>query len=212
LPTEVVVKRKRDEVKQLEVIRDAIREEEVEQQRIVVQWQSDVRLLEEGLGELRQADVTLLETYVFDTHVSPVAAEEALVQVPGLEQKIEQLKKEEVSIKEQLAVAEEKLNEAARLHAGAQAVLRDRASDIPEHLRAHEALELAKEQAAARVRLLKQALETAQQEVSEVRQTGVAREITLKALLETAEESQYRVEAMQSEFAGRLRVAGFAND
>jgi exonuclease SbcC len=154
LPTEATLKRERDAVKQFEVTRDAIRGEEAEQQRIVVQCQSDVRSLEEGLGELRQADVSLLEVRVTETRASLMQAEEAQAKVPLLEQEIEQLKKEEISIREQLATAEEKLREAISVHAGTQAVLRDRASDIPEHLRALDALEHAKEQAADRVRVL----------------------------------------------------------
>jgi len=98
------------------------------------------------------------------------------------------------------------------LHAGAQAVLAHRASDIPEPLRDREALERAKERAAAKVQLLKQALDTAQQEASKARLTVVACETELKAVLELAEQSQRRVEGLRSAFAGRLQAAGFADD
>jgi DNA repair protein SbcC/Rad50 len=180
LPTESAVSQRRNEVKQLEVARDSIREEEIEQQRIVVRWQSDVRSLEESLGELSQADVALLTTRVNDTRTSLVQAEQVLVQVPVLTQDIAQLQEEEVSIKALLSATEEKLREATSMHAGAQAVLRDRAGDIPEHLRTHKALEQAKEQAADKVRLLKQALDTAHQKAGEAREAVVACETALK--------------------------------
>jgi exonuclease SbcC len=211
-PTEAAVQRKRDEVKQLEVTRDAIREEETAQQRIALQCQSDVRSLEDGLGELRLADVAVLAARVSDARTSLIQAEEALIQLPALAQEIEQLNQEEASIKAQLAVAEDKRGEAIRLHAGAQAILGDRASDIPEHLRARKAVEHAKEQAADRVRLLKQALETAQQDASEARQAAVACETSLKAVVEIVEQSQHRAEALRAAFADRLQAAGFAND
>jgi DNA repair protein SbcC/Rad50 len=212
LPTETAVMRKRDEVKQHDMTRDAIREEEAEQQRIVFQRQSEVRSLEEGLGELRQADVALLAARVTEIHRSLVQAEEALARVPVLEQEIEQLKKEEVRIKEQLVAAEEKLREAISLHAAAQAVLEDRERDIPKLLRALDTLEQVKQEAANRVRTLKQAFETAQQDANDARQAAVACETTLKDVLETAKQSQHRMEAMRSAFAGRLEAAGFAND
>lgn len=212
LPTEAAVKRKRDEVKQLEMTRDHIREEEATRQRIVVQWQSDMRSLEEGLGDLRQVDESFLAARVTDTRASLVQAEEALIQVPVLEQEIEQLKEEEVRITAQLATAEEKLREASSLQAGAQAVLRDRSSNIPERLRALDALEQAKHQAADNVRALKQALESAQQDAMEAKQAVVACETALKDVLEVAEDSECRMEALRSAFAGRLQAAGFAND
>jgi exonuclease SbcC len=212
LPTEAAIKRKRDEVKQLESTRDARRAEEVEQQRVVVQWKSDVRSLEEGLGELRQADVALLAARVTEVHASLTQAEEALAQIPALEQEIEQLKAEEISIKDQLVAAEEKLRDAISSHAGAKAVLGDRASDIPGYLRGTDALEQAKEQMADRVRTLTQALEAAQQDVNEARQTAVACDTALKAALETAEQVQHRTEDMRSVFAGRLQAAGLTND
>jgi chromosome segregation ATPase len=87
-----------------------------------------------------------------------------------------------------------------------------RTKDIPEHLRPPNALEQAKEQAADKVRLLKQALDTAQQEASEARQAVVACETTMQNVLEMAEESQHRLDALRSVFAGRLEAAGFAND
>jgi DNA repair protein SbcC/Rad50 len=212
LPTESAVSQRRNEVKQLEVARDSIREEEIEQQRIVVRWQSDVRSLEESLGELSQADVALLTTRVNDTRTSLVQAEQVLVQVPVLTQDIAQLQEEEVSIKALLSATEEKLREATSMHAGAQAVLRDRAGDIPEHLRTHKALEQAKEQAADKVRLLKQAPDTAHQKAGEAREAVVACETALKTALDLAEQSQYRMEALRSTFAGRLHAADFAND
>jgi DNA repair protein SbcC/Rad50 len=212
LPTEAAVQRKRDEVKRLESTRDARRGEEAEQQRIVVQWQSDVQSIGEGLAELRQADVALLAARVTEAHASLTQAQEALAQIPALEQEIEQRKMEEGRIKEQLVAAAEKLRDAITWHAGAQAVLEDRASDIPERLHALDALEQAKEQMTDRVRSLKQALETAQKDASKARQAAVACEASLKAVLETAEGFKHRMEDMRSTFAGRVQAAGFASD
>jgi len=114
LPTEAALIQQRNQVQQLEVARDSIREAEIEQQRIVVQWQSDVRSLEESLGELRQTDVSLLEARIAEICASLDEAEDALVQVPALGQEMEQLKGEEVGIKTQLDAAEGKLREAIR--------------------------------------------------------------------------------------------------
>jgi DNA repair protein SbcC/Rad50 len=212
LPTETAVQRKRDAVKQLEVTRDSTREEEAEQQRIVLQWQLSLWSLEESLGDLCQADVILLEGHGTDTRIALVQAEEALVRAPALALEIDQLKAEEGHLKAQLAATEEKLRETNRLHAGAQAVLDHRANDIPDHLRARKALEHTKAQAADRVQALKQALDSAQQAAIEARQAAVAGETALNAVVETAEQSGHRAETLRSAFAERLQVAGFAHD
>ncbi|HXH12684.1 MAG TPA: SMC family ATPase [Alphaproteobacteria bacterium] len=212
LPTEAAVVQRRKAVQQLEVTRDRIGKEETEQERLVVQWQSTIRLLEEGLGELRQTDVSGLAARAAEARQSLAAAEEARVRVPVLEGEIARLQEAAVGLKAELAAAEERLREAIAWHAGAQAVLGDRASDIPEPLRDRRALEQAKEQAATTVRLLKQALDTAQQEMSEATQAVVACETALNAALESAEQGKGRAEALRSAFAGRLQAAGFADE
>jgi exonuclease SbcC len=212
LPTEAAVQRKRDDVKQLEVSRDAIRDEEATQQRIAFERQSHVRALEENLGARRQEDVSELVAHLTAARASLAQAEEAVAQVAALAQEGAQLKQEEASIGAQLAAAEDTLREAARVYAGTQAVLGDRARDIPEPLRTLDALEHAKQQTADRVRALQQALQSAQDIVNAARQAVVAGETALKAVLEMAEDAHHRVEARRSEFAARLQGAGFAND
>jgi exonuclease SbcC len=212
LPTETAVTRQRDEVKQLEGSRDAIREEETEQQRIILQWEVSLRSIEESLGELCQTDVTGLEEHGTETRLALAQAEEALVQAPALALEIEQFQAEEVRLKAQLTATEAQLREANRQHAGVQAVLGDRAHGIPEPLRASKALEQAQEQAMDRAQALEQALESAQHAAIEARQAEVACEAALNAMVETAEQSQHRAETLRSMFADRLQAAGFADD
>ncbi len=212
LPTEAAVMQRRHALQQLEAARDRIRKEETEQERLVVQWQSTIRSLEDGLGEHRQTEVSRLAARVAAARESVATAEHARVQAPVLEGEIARLEEAEVGVKAELAAAEQRLREAIGWHAGARAVSEERASDIPEPLRDRRALEQAKAQAATTVQRLKQALDTAQQEMSEATQAAVACETTLNAALESAEQCKGRVETLQAAFGGRLQAAGFADD
>jgi exonuclease SbcC len=210
LPTEVALKEKRLEVERLEAAREGIRREESEQQKLVIQLETAVQSLQENLGEFRQKEVATIEGRISAARAAFLQAEQAQAMIPTVEAAMQQLKADENTAKERMAGLEAQLQVATSAQAMAQAVLQERESGLPEHLRAPEALAQAKQTAERRLKMLKEALDTAQQAVNKSRETIVAQETALNSLAEAAEKARGRAETLQVEFSERLQAAGFA--
>lgn len=211
LPTEASLKRKRTEVEQLEAAREGVRKEETEAQRLVIQLQSDTRSLEESLGEPGDLAVPVLEAQLGEAHIALVQAEQAHAQVPVLEREVQALTQQEIVARDRLAQTEEEFQAAITQQTQRQAVLGERESGLPENLRDLQALTQAKKATESRIRALKEALEKAQREANKATADVIMCDTALKAVMETTEAIQRRVDELQAAFVARLHTAGFAN-
>jgi exonuclease SbcC len=212
LPSETALKKMRAEVERLEAGRDELRKAEAEQAKLVIQLESNARAVFELLGDYHHQEVAVLESRIQAAQASLALAERAQAQVASLTEEVQQLKGGEAQTRQRLTAVEAHLHDANGRRAAAQAVLETRASGLPEHVRDLKSLEQSKAETQARLHVLKEAFEAAQQEVNKTREHIVACETAFHGSAEAAEKIQRRVDALRMELAERLQMAGFAND
>jgi exonuclease SbcC len=210
LPTETAVKEQRLGLERLEAARDAVRREELAQQKRVMQLEASVQSLQGTLGDLVQQEVATIEESARAAQATMVQAEEAQATVSKLDTAIQQLKAHEINAKERLSGLATQLQVATSTQAMAQAIQEERERGLPENLRAPEALAQAKQTAERQLQMLKEALDRAQHAVNHSRETLVAHETVLTNRMEATAKAQSRVQTLQMEFSVRLQAAGFA--
>ena len=154
----------------------------------------------------------MLNSRIQAAQTSLALAERAQAQVAGLTQEVQQLKEEEAKARERLSAVEAQLQEASGRRAAAQAVLEERASGLPEHVRDRKSLVQSKAEAEARLQAMQEAFEAAQHGTNRAREHVVACETALHNTAEAAEKVRRHVEALRVEFDGRLQTAGFADE
>jgi DNA repair protein SbcC/Rad50 len=209
LPTEVALKEQRLTVERLETVCDDARRQESEQQKLVIQFEAAVQSLEETLGELVGEEVVIIEGRARAARATVVQAEQAQATIPKLVAAMQQLKADETTAKERIAELEAQLQEATSAQAMAQAICEERVNGVPENLHTPEALAEAKQMAERRVKVLKEALDKAQEVVNKSSETLVGQQAALNSLTEVVAKARSRVETLQAEFSKRLQAAGF---
>jgi DNA repair protein SbcC/Rad50 len=212
LPSEAALKKTRTEVERLEGVRDNLRNAEAEQAKLVIPLESNVKTFLELLGDHHHQELSVLESRIQAAQTSLALAERAQAQVAMLTEEVQQLKEGEARARERLTAVEAQLQDANGRRAGAQAILEERASGLPEHVRDLKSLVQSKAEAEARLQALKEAFETAQQEAHRSREHVVACEAALHSTTEAADQTQRRVDVLRVEFDERLQTAGFADE
>jgi DNA repair protein SbcC/Rad50 len=212
LPSEAALKKMRAEVERLEAARDALRKAEAEQATLVIQLESNERAVLELLGDYHHQEVAVLESRIQAAQASLALAVRAQAQVAILTEEVQRLKGGEAQTRQRLTAVEAHLHDASGRRAAAQAVLEERASGLPEHVRDLTSLIQSKAEAEARLQALKEAFEAAQQEVNRARERMVACETVLHSTAEAADKTQRHVDALRVDFDKRLQMAGFANE
>ncbi|MBI3948904.1 MAG: SMC family ATPase [Acidobacteria bacterium] len=209
LPTEASLKEKREEIRQLDADRERVREEGLEQQKLIASVQSEARSLEEHLGEWADRSLDQVQAQVEEAESALAQAAQAVKQARALETEIQRLKEQETTIKLQQEPAEMRWQEATGHLEHARAIVMERAGAIPEHLRDRSALDRARKQAAETWRTLREAFEKAQHEATRTSVAWAACDAALTAVEEGAARAQERAEAQKREFAASLQAAGF---
>lgn len=211
VPTETALKDKRQTIQRLESELDQIRKTETQQQQIVTRFHSQVDMLQDGLGQMKDIALSQLESHLRQADLALAEANAAKQRVPLLEEEIERLKQQEATTKDQLDQVEKELQAAILRQERWQAVVSERQNELPPTLQDQQALDQAKQQAAQRLHALKQSFENAQRAAKEANEHWAAAQAKLTAAEAAATEAQKRAQAEQQEFVQRLRGAGFAD-
>jgi exonuclease SbcC len=212
LPTEAAVRNVREEVSGFEAARDEIKEGQAEQEKVVVQLESNVRAVEESLEEMSEVDISVLAAKVKETKGDLARAKGAREQSVKLQEEIEAIKQQEVSAQKRVEQSESELQAAVARCERAQALVMERESGIPEGLRSLEALDRAKEQAIARETSLREALDRAEEEASRAKEELAACEAAYKAISDALSTARERTDLLSRQFDVRLVGVGFKDD
>jgi DNA repair protein SbcC/Rad50 len=212
LPDEQTLQTTSREIEDLREQREYARNEAAEWERKVSGIQAEIRLLEEGLGELAKRSLTQIDADRKSVKEQLTIAEDAGRQVKVLKQELQGLEQTRATLAEKWNVADEKRLKAAADRQQAEAIAAERGSGIPDGLKKPGALEKAKKNAEQELGLLEAAFETARMHAVNANEVLTACKTGEKGAEDNAAEAARRLMDQREQFQKSLRHAGFADE
>jgi exonuclease SbcC len=153
-----------------------------------------------------------LDARVRETSDDLNRAKSAQQKLSLLDADIERLTEQGTALKTKLDEAEQMVQRAIVQQERAVAIVSEREAALPDSLRDRHALARAQQQAADRVRALKEAFEKAEQQANATSEAEAKCRAALEAAENTARAAERQGEAQREKFAAGLREAGFESE
>ncbi len=212
LPTSESLEGARGRVGSLEKRREEVRGEAQKLRETLIQRESEVRALEESLGELRDQDPAAVGQRVTEAKKLLAEAEAAVGRTDECRKQIEQFTKDEVWAKEQLEKAETSFQRAKTECEKQEAVVQEKASHIPEALCDTTALEKAVTAAKDHSAQLEAAIEEAYEKRNAADKEFAACEAAVREAGKAKASAETEAAESREQFLRRLQEARFADD
>ena len=209
LPTESILKSKRDEIRQLESSLSELTAENQNQVAAIAKIQAEEASLAERLGELSSIDLKDLQLRVdqarrtfTEANNSNQLAQKAQLELAACKSSIEEKKT-------QFSDMEMSLSEAKANYERARAVVIERVSQIPADLQDSMLLEKTIRQAEEKNEQLRRAFEGAQNAARQAAESFAASKTGLFEAVELQTTTENRLQSQKQEFLMAMKEAGF---
>lgn len=190
LPTEAAINNKREITKVLESDWKMINKDLLDHKPAIAGLQSDIRALEETLGEWTYKDLSELTVQVEKIKNSLITAKEAGKRIIKLSEEIQSLKEKELGLNKDMETLNESLSGASDRKSRAKALIDEREGTIPDRdLRDIDTLNKLIQGKNSSLSNLKSAFRKAQDEAHESNQKCAACEATHHSVVENAREA-----------------------
>ncbi|OPY60274.1 MAG: Nuclease SbcCD subunit C [Pelotomaculum sp. PtaU1.Bin065] len=210
LPSEKLIKEKQQAVTSFEILRDKVRDKLNSIIARQAAMNGKIEELEKELGEKAGVSPAVLRAAADNARELWQNALQAVEMSTLINKELDELKQQENSAVKQLESAGRSYQEAKIAFESSQAVVRDRESSIPEHLRAPSSLLQAQAAARKRRAQLLTAFEAARQTAEEANQALAKAETAAAEALAAQQAANKRAAAAEKTFQERLAAAGFA--
>lgn len=212
LPTEAAINNKRANVKIIESEWKTINKDLSEHKPTIAGLQSDIRALEETLGEWTHKDLSELTLQIDKVKISLIKAKEAEKRIIKIGEEILSLKGKEIDLNKNIEDLNKSLTGATERKSRAKALVDEREGTIPDkNLCDINSLNKLIQDKNSSLSTLKGALKKAQDEAHESNLKCSACEATLESAGEKAREAMSHKDLEEKTFERRLREAGFGN-
>ncbi len=211
VPTESALKRQRDTLRKQEKLRQEMFKALTEKQQILIEVRAEHIALVATLGDQHNATLDILRETLRKATDEIEAARAAQIALPAQEQAQRDALAIVAKLKEQLASLEVTYGTAVIKAETARAILVERESGVPEHLRTREAIEGAITIAQNILGQLNTAIEQARKKTAEAEAEVAGAESAWTARMEASDQSRQRAHEQQLAFVERLAIQGFAD-
>jgi len=208
LPSEADINAKREEVKELENNYKQAQKKESKEKIKTTGLESKISTLEDGLGKLKDEEISVLEGRVIEAREAKEKAEKAKDKVASLEEEIGELTTTETQAKETLKTKGKELEKAIGAEAGAKSLVNDLEESIPEELRDTKAVTKARAATQKELTELKDALKETEKKANQSSKALSAAETSLTETTDALKKAEKQEEQVGRKFDTQIKAAG----
>jgi DNA repair protein SbcC/Rad50 len=212
LPDEEALQSKGEEIDRLREQQECARNEAASWEKEISAVQAEVRLLEEGLGELAGQPLTRMDADRKALKDQLAIAQDAGKQAEAIKQERAALDKRRALLTEQWTAVSEKRSQASADRQQAEAIALERGSGIPDAYKKPGALDKAKARAEEQLRQLEEAFELARKQASQANEALATCKAAEDAASDSAITAAQRLMAQREHFHKTLQEAGFRDE